>query len=256
MCVVLEEAGRRAGCGDFRTPAAPGREPEPGRVTLGLTEKSSQGRVRVSKRPRAGGGEGAGGGGLGAASSAIVGAAPLRRIAAGRRPPPRAHRVRRGAASGVPAPPPAARRASERGGRAPAPGRRADGLTGIRHCGRAGLAPAARGVRGTQGARSPGSLGRPLPRPKGGVFPGGGKMGHRKETCRSGQGKSPPGSRDLPVAPTPSVTRPRSLSATRGGHADPPAPPPAPGSAPPPPWRWRRGGEGPACQCRMMKLSP
>lgn len=55
--MVLEEVGRRAGWGYSRTPAVPGREPEPGRVTLGLAEKSSQGPVRVSKQPRAEGGE-------------------------------------------------------------------------------------------------------------------------------------------------------------------------------------------------------
>lgn len=51
------QEGRRAGWGYSRTPAVPGREPEPGRVTLALAEKSSQGRVRGSERPRAGGGE-------------------------------------------------------------------------------------------------------------------------------------------------------------------------------------------------------
>lgn len=49
--MVLEEVGRRAGEGYSRIPAVPGREPEPGRVTLALAEKSSQGRVRVSERP-------------------------------------------------------------------------------------------------------------------------------------------------------------------------------------------------------------
>lgn len=55
--MVLEEVGKRAGWGYSRTQATPGREPEPRRVTLGLTEKSSLGRARVIERPRAGGGE-------------------------------------------------------------------------------------------------------------------------------------------------------------------------------------------------------
>lgn len=62
--VVMTECGFR-GSGQegrprlFQNPgrAGPGREPEPGRVILGLAEKSSKGRARVSELPRAGGGE-------------------------------------------------------------------------------------------------------------------------------------------------------------------------------------------------------
>jgi hypothetical protein len=115
-----------------------------------------------------------------------VGAAPLRRTAAARRPPPRAHRVRRGAGSGVPAPPPATRRALERGGRAPAPGRLADRLTGNQHRCRAGLAPAARRVRGTQGRGARVPSGGRCPGQKEACFPGGTNGAHERD--RSGQG--------------------------------------------------------------------
>lgn len=162
-------------------------------------------------------------------------AAP-RRAAAARRPPPRAHRVRRGAGSGGSR---LLRRlrgdAWSRGGRTPAPGRLACGLTGT---GTAAVR-ASHLQRGECGARGVG-------------VPSGGRCPGQREACfwekwgtrpgpageaRAGQGNSPLGSPDRSMAPTPcrsSVTRPRSLSATRGGHADPPAPPPTPGSAPPP----------------------
>lgn len=177
-----------------------------------------------------------------------MGAAPLRRAAAARRPPPRAHTVRRAAGSGAPGS--SAGCAAMLGAGLPHP---SSGATGMRvdrhgHRGRAGLAPAARRVRS---ARSPG-FPRAAAAPAKGRRVKGKKWATRQGpagACKAGQGNSPPGSRDRPMAPTPcrsSVTRPRSLSATRAAgtrthprrHRLPGAPLPLP------PWGWRRGGEG------------
>lgn len=118
---------------------------------------------------------------------------PPRRAAAARRPPPRAHRVRRGAGSG------GSRLlrwlrgdAWSRGGRTPAPGRLAYGLTGTGTV----TVRASHLQRGECGARGVGV-------PSGGRFPGQreacfwGKWGTRQGPAgagRAGQGNSPLGS--------------------------------------------------------------
>lgn len=142
-------------------------------------------------------------------------------------------------------------------------------MTGTAWAPRASHLQRPRWMPGVRSAKSQGFPGSPRPGPKGGVFPG--KMGHRAPpgtgegpagAGRAGQESLPLGfssSADGPSTPVDQsvVTRLRSLSATRGGHADPPAPSPTRGRAPPSWWvgveaRW--GGRAAAHECQVRCL--
>lgn len=194
-----------------------------------------------------------------------------RRLCCCRRPfsPAPAPRVRRGARGWLQAPclstgcaAAAGRGAGWRGAAAPesgwpaAAGRRLDRRG---HRGRPGLAPAAPAARaGERRARGAGvSPRRALPGPEGGVFSG--KMGRPALSGRARHLRERPGpdwgrrfpapglcrGPGRPLGPRSRVrmARPRSLSAARGRHADPPAGPRVRGRAPPPP-RGKCGGPG------------